>query len=371
MKHKKTHIILTAGGTGGHILPAIAVADAFKSLLGNQVELFFVGAEGKMEMNIVPQKGYEIVGLPIVGLQRRMTLKNLLFPIKWMKSIRKAKEIIRSFQPDAVIGFGGYASAPVLRAAQTYNIPTFIQEQNAFPGMVNRWLAKKTKHVFLAYPNMEHFFSPEKIKITGNPVRDVFFDLPISQIAAKEKFGLDKEQPLVFVMGGSQGARSINLAIKENIGYFIQQNVSLIWQTGKWFIEEAKALIQEKEAEHLIKPMVFIDDIHEAFAAADIVVSRAGAISIAELSAAKKPSIFVPLPIAAEDHQTKNAAQLVQAQAALMVDDKQASTKLITMVDELLKDPTKRKALSEHMETFAKQDAAYLIAQTVIKTLAV
>ncbi len=369
MKNKKVHIILTAGGTGGHILPAVAVANALEAILGDQIEILFVGAEGKMEMNIVPEKGYKIIGLPIIGLQRRLTAKNLQFPIKLLKSIRKAKKIIKSFQPDAVIGFGGYASAPVLRAAQKRNIPTFIQEQNAFPGMVNRWLAKKTTNVFSAYENMETFFPAEKIIVTGNPIRKVFFDIPISQTAAKEKFALDRERPLIFVMGGSQGARSINHAIRENIDYFINNNISLIWQTGKWFIDEAKTLIKEKNADHLMKPTVFINDIHEAFAAADIVVSRAGAISIAELSAAQKPSIFVPLPIAAEDHQTKNAQQLVQADAAFMVEDKKVSSELITIIEQLLNNPIEMKGLSDKIKTFAKPNAATIIAQTILKQI--
>ncbi len=365
-RNKNIRLLFSAGGTGGHILPAVAVADAIKKQWPD-TDIKFVGAEGRMEMEKVPARGYEIEGLPIMGIQRSLTTKNLSFPGKLLKSLLKAKRIIKQFEPHAAVGFGGYASGPVLKTAQWKNIPTFIQEQNSYPGITNRWLAKKAKAIFVAYTGMETYFPKSKIIISGNPIRGEFFRMPEESAPSKEKYGFDKEKPVLFFMGGSQGARSINHAIAKNIDYFSDSHSQIIWQTGKYFIEEAKKLIDAKNLQEQIKPFVFIDDIHEAFAAADIVIARAGAISIAELSAAGKACIFVPLPTAAEDHQRKNALKLSENNAALMIEDSQAEKELPSKIAGLLENKEALDKMSEKIKSFAYPEASEKIANEIMR----
>jgi len=367
-RSKNVKLLFSAGGTGGHILPAIAVADAIRKNWPD-TEIRFVGAEGRMEMQKIPARGYEITGLPVMGIQRSLTLKNLSFPVKLIKSLLKARKSLNDFKPNAAVGFGGYASGPVLKIAQWKKIPTFIQEQNSFPGITNRWLAKKTKTIFTAYDGMEAYFPKEKIFISGNPIRSEFFDMPKETSISKEAFGFDAKKPVLFFMGGSQGARSINKAVAENIDYFSTNHIQIIWQTGKHFVKEASQLIKDKNAENQIKPFVFIDDIHNAFAAADIVIARAGAISIAELSAAGKACIFVPLPTAAEDHQRKNALKLATSHAAIMIEDAEVSRKLANEVDALLSDKERMQQMSSRIQAFAYPDASEKIAKEIMKNL--
>lgn len=365
-KHKK--LLFCAGGTGGHINPAIAVADEIKKQWP-KTEIHFVGAQGKMEMEKVPAQGYSISGLPVMGFQRRLTLKNLSFPIKLLKSMIAARRIVSTFEPDAAVGFGGYASGPILRVAQAKNIPTYIQEQNAFPGVTNKLLGKKAKKIFTAYENMESFFPKEHITVSGNPVRKVFFQKAPEKSILTKKYGFDSNLPVVFFMGGSQGARSINHALRDNIEFLKATNAQIIWQTGKFFIDEAKKLIEENNLSEKLKPFVFIDDIHHTIALADIVVSRAGALAIAELSAIGKACIFIPLPSAAEDHQRKNALALVEKDAAEMIEDKDLKKLLPEKLKQLLSDHPRCKLMAEKIKAFAHPEATQLIANHIMHDL--
>jgi UDP-N-acetylglucosamine--N-acetylmuramyl-(pentapeptide) pyrophosphoryl-undecaprenol N-acetylglucosamine transferase len=323
-------IIIAGGGTGGHIFPAVAIANALKKI-DPAIEILFVGANGKMEMEKVPQAGYTIRGIDIAGFNRSSLIKNISLPFKIVKSFIQVSGIVKSFQPDAVIGVGGYSTFPVLRYAQSKGIPTFIHESNSFAGKANIMLGKKAEKVFVASDGMEKFFPAKKIMITGNPVRKNIAASKISREEGMHFFGLDPAKKTILVTGGSLGARTINETIAASINEITDNGLQLIWQTGKPFAAEAKRL---SEGRIDIWTNDFITQMEYAFAAADIVVSRSGAMAIAELCIVKKPVIFVPYPFAAEDHQTVNAKQLVDKHAAIMVSDKEAKQKLIsTLID--------------------------------------
>lgn len=300
-------VIISGGGTGGHIFPAIAIATAVKKLEPD-AEILFVGALGKMEMEKVPAAGFEIVGLPVAGFHRKLTLRNLSFPFKLLASMLKARKVVKDFQPDVAVGVGGYASGPVLRVASMSGIPSLLQEQNSFPGVTNRILALKAERICVAYDNMERFFPAEKINMTGNPVRDGLLT-EISKEAAAEFWGLDPNKKTILVIGGSLGARSVNNGISATVDQ-LDADVQLLWQTGKLYLEEMESKLDPKLKDR-VKVMDFIARMDMAFAMADVVVSRAGASSISELALLGKPSIFVPSPNVSEDHQTKNAQALV------------------------------------------------------------
>ena len=357
-------VVIAGGGTGGHIFPAVAIGHALQRLRPG-TELLFVGANGKMEMEKVPQEGFKIVGLDIAGFNRSNLLKNLSLPFKMWKSRRKANEVIRDFQPDAVVGVGGFASFPMLYAAQGKGIPTLIQEQNSFAGKSNKILGKKAKAICVAYEGMEKFFPKEKIMITGNPVRATIAHAKVSREEGVAAFGLDNSKKTILVVGGSLGAKTINEAIAKGLEEIAGWNVQLIWQTGKLFIEEAKAA-----AARLGKGIVvqdFIRNMEYAYAAADIVVSRAGALASAELCIAGKPVIFVPYPYAAEDHQTSNAMALVKHDAAMMVKDSDAAAALIPQLKVLVADEAKQQLLADNIVKLGIKDADERIANKVIE----
>lgn len=363
MKHR--NIIISGGGTGGHIFPAIAIANAIKKRFAN-VDILFVGAKGKMEMDKVPEAGYPIKGLWISGLQRRLTIKNLMFPFKLISSLLKARSIIKNFKPDVVIGVGGYASGPTLKMANRQNIATLIQEQNSFPGITNRLLAKKVNRICVAYDHLDKYFPADKIVLTGNPVREEVVQIDGKRDKAFDFFGLKSGKKTVLVVGGSQGAVSINRSIAANIDVFEKDDVQLIWQTGKFYHKEASDLIGEFSD---VKVHEFIKQMDLAYAAADLVISRAGAIAISELSLVKKPVIFIPLPSAAEDHQSKNAKALVDKNAAFIIKDNEAEIELPKLLESLINDDEKLKELSKNISAFASPNATELIVDEIEKLI--
>lgn len=358
-------IIISGGGTGGHIYPAIAIANELKAI-DPATEILFVGAEGKMEMEKVPRAGYTIVGLPVVGIKRELTLDNLAFPVKLGRSLLRARQIIRDFKPDAAVGVGGYASGPLLLAASLKGIPTLIQEQNSYAGLTNKVLARWAKRICVAYPGMDAFFPAEKIKLTGNPVRsDIQF--AGQQIeTGRTLFGLSTTRPTLLIIGGSQGARTLNESIEAGLTRFVDAGIQVIWQTGPAFIERARTAVAATGSP-LIKPYDFIYDMDKAYAVADAVVSRAGALSVSELCLVGRPAILVPLPTAAEDHQTSNAMSLVNHNAALLINDRNARDELVTAALNLLNNPAQQQQLSQQIKTLAKPNAARDIAEEVIK----
>ncbi|HPT13213.1 MAG TPA: undecaprenyldiphospho-muramoylpentapeptide beta-N-acetylglucosaminyltransferase [Bacteroidales bacterium] len=357
-------VILSGGGTGGHIFPAVAIANAIKAAIPD-VEIMFVGAKGRMEMEKVPAAGYPIKGLWISGLQRRLTLDNLSFPIKMIYSFLKAGSIIRQFKPDVAIGTGGYASWPTLSAAASRGIPTFIQEQNSFPGITNKKLAKKAHLIFVAYEGMEKYFQESKIRLVGNPIRQDIAMNKITRNNACEFFGLDPAKKTVLIIGGSLGALTINQSIRESLQLFAENGLQVLWQTGKSYSGlAADAILADSDARQVTMP--FIARMDMAYAAADLVVSRAGAIAISEICAVGKPCILVPSPNVAEDHQTKNAMALAGKNAALMVADKDAIHELGAKVIELADDENLQNMLRENILKMAYQDAASTIASEVI-----
>jgi len=362
VNHKR--VIISGGGTGGHIYPAIAIANALQAE-DPSIEVLFVGAEGKMEMEKVPKAGYKIIGLPIVGINRQHLAKNLLFPFKLFKSFYKAVQIINDFKPDLAIGVGGYASGPLLIAASLKNIPFFIQEQNSFAGITNKFLAKKARKIFVAYPNMEKFFPKERIQLLGNPVRKDLIDSAVKKSAAQEHFHLNPNLPCLLVIGGSQGARSINRAIAGSFGKLAASNIQLIWQTGVPFEKEAKELAATyPQCKSYVSAFIYEMDL--AYAAADLVCSRAGALSVSEICLAGKPSILIPFPAAAEDHQTENAKSLVRQHAAVLITDAEASQKMVDEALKLLQQPKALKQLGDAAKKLGKPHAASEIAQQIL-----
>ena len=358
-------VIIAGGGTGGHIFPAIAIANALKKK-DESIEILFVGAKGKMEMEKVPHAGYKIEGLDIAGFDRSSLIKNIGLPYKIIKSLIQARMIMNEFKPDLVIGVGGYASFPMLSLAQQKKIPTVIQEQNSFAGKTNMLLAKRAKKICVAYEGMEKFFPKEKIIITGNPVRSAISHSAITKSQGQKYFELDERIKTVLVVGGSLGAKSINVAIEKHLDDLLNAGLQLIWQTGKPFAVKAKERADGKKGVWVNQ---FIEQMEYAYAAADVVISRAGAIAIAELCVMKKPVLFVPFPFAAEDHQTENAMSLVNKNAAMMVKDSEAIDKIVPMIIELAKDENKQEGLKNNISQLAITNADEKIADEIIKSL--
>jgi UDP-N-acetylglucosamine--N-acetylmuramyl-(pentapeptide) pyrophosphoryl-undecaprenol N-acetylglucosamine transferase len=355
-------IIIAGGGTGGHIFPAIAIANAIKQLQPD-ADILFVGAEGKMEMEKVPQAGYPIKGLTIAGFNRSSLIKNIGLPLKVIKSFFQVRTIIKQFKPTAVIGVGGYSSFPVLRVAQSNGIPTFIHESNSFAGKANMMLGKKATKIFVATDGMEQFFPANKIVVTGNPVRASIAHSKVTQAEALLFFGLQSNIKTVLVVGGSLGAKSINDAIANHIETFAEQGLQLIWQTGKTNAAYYKALANGKSNVWVSE---FITQMEMGYAAADIVISRAGAMAVTELCVAGKPSIFVPYPFAAEDHQTANAMALVNKKAALLVKDSDVNEALINAVLELSKNELSQQVLQQNISALAIKNADEIIAKQIL-----
>ncbi|MBO6026894.1 MAG: undecaprenyldiphospho-muramoylpentapeptide beta-N-acetylglucosaminyltransferase [Bacteroidales bacterium] len=355
--------VISGGGTGGHIFPAIAIADALKRRFP-EAEILFIGAKGRMEMERVPKAGYPIEGLWISGFTK--SASSLLLPLKIFNSLNKAARILKKFQPDAVIGVGGFASGPTLKAANALHIPTIIQEQNSYPGKTNRNVGKKAKAICVAYNGLEQWFPKEKIHFTGNPLRGNI-NGNCDRVEAANYFGIKADKPVVLLVGGSQGALGINKGISAQLHLFKDSEMQLIWQTGKFYHEQAVNEIKEQGLEDKVKPVIFIDRMDLAYSVADVVISRAGAMSISELALVQKPVIFVPLPTAAEDHQTKNAKQLVDAGAALMVKNSETETKLVPALQELLNDQNKQNEMKANIAQFARPNAADDIVEIILK----
>lgn len=366
MKNDNLRIIVSGGGTGGHIFPAISIANAIKEQHPD-AEILFVGALGRMEMQRVPAAGYRIIGLPVAGFDRRHLLKNISVLVKLFRSQRMAKKIIRDFKPHAAVGVGGYASGPTLKMAGQMGIPTLIQEQNSYAGVTNKLLARNAKKICVAYEGMERFFDKDKIILTGNPVRQSLLDGKVSKDEAVRSFGLDPKKKTILVVGGSLGARTINNCVMQNLNKIRQSGVQFIWQTGKIYIEEAKAAVKESGEMPMLHTTDFISDMTAAYSAADLVISRAGAGSISEFCLLGKPVILVPSPNVAEDHQTKNALALVNREAALYIKDSEAGEKLIDTAIRTVKEPDTLKKLSTNITKLAFKDSANVIANEVCK----
>ena len=358
-------ILIAGGGTGGHIFPALAIAGAIKKLEPSAA-ILFVGAKGKMEMEKVPQAGYSIVGLDIVGFDRSSLTKNVALPFKLLKSFWQVRNLIRAFCPDAVVGVGGYSSFPVLRYAQVKGIPTFLHESNAYAGKSNQLLAKRAKTIFTGVPGLARFFSSQKIFFTGNPVRaSICGELP-DRATARAFFGQSAHQPVLLIMGGSLGARSINQAIDEGFEQLQRNGIQLIWQTGKAYAAQAAMRVAGSKGCYTAD---FIEQMEMAYAAADVVIARAGAMTVAELAVVAKPVLFVPFPLAAEDHQRVNAEQLVRQQAALLIADAEARDALVPAAISLCLDAERQQALSRAIASFAVRDAAHKVATELIRQL--
>lgn len=358
-------IIIAGGGTGGHIFPAIAIANALKKI-DTSIEILFVGANGKMEMEKVPQAGYKIEGIDIAGFNRSSLIKNFSLPFKLVKSFFQVRSIVKNFQPDAAIGVGGYSSFPVLRVCQVKRIPTFIHESNSFAGRSNILLGKNATKIFVATDGMEKFFPKEKIMITGNPVRAAISKSTVTRSEGIKFFSLDETKKTVFAVGGSLGARSINEAVDKHLEELLHAGLQLIWQTGKPYAAKAKERTKNRSS---VWVNDFITQMEYAYAAADIVISRAGAMSIAELCVVSKPVLFVPYPFAAEDHQTVNAKNLVEKNAAMMVKDNEAVDKVVPMIIELSKDEKRQNELKKNISRLAVTNADETIAKEILKSI--
>lgn len=361
---KNPRFILSGGGTGGHIYPAIAIANELK-LRFPEAEFLFVGAQDKMEMQKVPQAGYKIKGLWIAGLQRKLTLDNTMFPVKLISSLLRARSIIREFKPDVAIGTGGFASGPLLQVAGFAGIPTLIQEQNSYPGITNKMLSKKAAKICVAYENLERFFPKSKLVLTGNPVRQDLIDLKGKRREALGYFNLDAQKKTVLVLGGSLGARRVNQLIAKELVNFAAQNVQVIWQCGKLYYDEYKHFA---ESEH-VQVMAFIDRMDLVYAAADIVISRAGASSVSELCLVGKPVIFIPSPNVAEDHQTKNAKAIVDKDGAILLREVELDTQFQPTFSNLLQDENLQQKLGDNIGKLAKENATREIAEEIVKLI--
>lgn len=356
----KKKVLISGGGTGGHVFPAIAIANAVKAIRPD-TEFLFVGAHGKIEMTKVPEAGYPIKGLWISGFARKLTLKNLLFPFKLLHSLIKAFFIVRKFKPDVAVGVGGYASGPTLQVANWLAVPSLIQEANSYPGITNKLLGSKADVICVAYDKMDRFFDAEKIHITGNPIRKSILEINVSRDEAAAYFGLNPDKPIIFITGGSGGARAINDGIKTGLDKIKESDVQLIWQTGRVYLEEYK-----KYESNEIKVLDFIKRMDCAYSAADIIISRAGG-TIAELCIIGKPAILLPSANVTEDHQTKNVLALSDKDAAILVKDTDANESLVNVALELLKDDTKKQSLSKNIKALAKPESAENIAIEVLK----
>ena len=359
-------IIISGGGTGGHIFPAVSIANAIKEQLPD-TEILFVGAEGRMEMHRVPAAGYQIKGLPVAGFDRKNLLKNIPVLIKLFKSQRMARKIVKDFRPHAAVGVGGYASGPTLKVAGSMGIPTLLQEQNSYAGVTNKLLAKQAKKICVAYDGMERFFDKDKIILTGNPVRQGLRNHEVTREDAIRSFNLDPNKKTILILGGSLGARTINQCLMINLDKVKASGVQFIWQTGKIYIEEARAAVAKAGELPMLHVTDFISDMASAYSAADLVISRAGAGSISEFCLLQKPVILVPSPNVAEDHQTKNALALVNKNAALYVKDVEAKELLLDKAIEAVGQPQLLKNLSKNIAELAFTDSANVIAKEVIK----
>ncbi|MFV9551910.1 undecaprenyldiphospho-muramoylpentapeptide beta-N-acetylglucosaminyltransferase [Algibacter sp. PT7-4] len=357
-------IILSGGGTGGHIYPAIAIANELKSRYPD-AQFLFVGAKDRMEMEKVPQAGYEIMGLWISGIQRKLTFKNLSFPFKVLHSLWNARKIIKSFKPDVAIGTGGFASGPLLQVAASNKIPTLIQEQNSYPGITNKLLSKKAKKICVAYDGLERFFPKEKIIKTGNPVRQGLFNVDTKIVEAKNFFDLKHGKQTLLIIGGSLGARRINQLIEAKLDFFDTQNIQVIWQCGKLYYQQYKIYNNTKN----VQVYEFLNNMDYAYAAADIVISRAGASSVSELCIVGKPVVFIPSPNVAENHQTKNAMSIVKENAAIMIKEEDLDADFENNFSQLLNAPEKQKILSENIKKLALINATKDIADQVEELL--
>mgnify|MGYP001384105215 CR=1 FL=1 len=358
-------VIISGGGTGGHIFPAVAIANALKKI-DPGTEILFVGANGRMEMEKVPAAGYKIIGLDIQGFQRSSILKNVLLPYKLLKSVMRARSIIKDFKPDAAVGVGGYASGPLLYAASQLKIPYLIQEQNSFAGITNKILGKDAELICVAFKGMEKFFPAEKIRITGNPIRKEAVDIENKRFAAAELLSLSPHKKTILLTGGSLGSGTLNKSMYSGLDKILAADVQLIWQTGKYYYQSVMEQMKGKEHPN-IKVLEFLHRMDLAYAAADLVISRAGAGTIAELCAVKKPVILVPSPNVAEDHQTKNAIALVENDAAIMVGDAMAELELIDIALLLIDNKDKCKSLSDNIGKMALPDADEVIAREVLR----
>jgi UDP-N-acetylglucosamine--N-acetylmuramyl-(pentapeptide) pyrophosphoryl-undecaprenol N-acetylglucosamine transferase len=355
--------ILSGGGTGGHIYPAIAIANELKSRFPD-ADILFVGAQDKMEMQKVPQAGYPIKGLWIAGLQRRLTFDNALFPIKLLSSLLKSRQIIKQFQPDVVIGTGGFASGPLLQMANSAGIPTVIQEQNSFPGITNKLLSKKANAICVAYENLERFFPKDKMVLTGNPVRQDLMTIEGKRAEGVAHFNLDPNKKTILVLGGSLGARRVNQLIEKELEFFEKQNVQLLWQCGKLYFEEYQKY-QSKD----VQVMAFIERMDLVYAAADIVISRAGASSVSELCIVGKPVVFIPSPNVAEDHQTKNAKSIADKNGAILIRESELDATFESTFSDLIGNENKQHELSQNIKSLALPNATKAIVEEIIKLI--
>ncbi|BAO76166.1 undecaprenyldiphospho-muramoylpentapeptide beta-N-acetylglucosaminyltransferase [Winogradskyella sp. PG-2] len=356
--------ILSGGGTGGHIYPAVAIADELKSRYPD-AEFLFVGASDRMEMDKVPQAGYKIEGLWISGIQRKLTLKNLMFPFKLITSLLRSRKIIETFSPNAVIGTGGFASGPLLKVATSKKIPSLIQEQNSYPGITNKLLSKKVNTICVAYEGLEKFFPKAKLRLTGNPIRKDLLEVKSKHIEGKDAFTLIHSKHTLLVLGGSLGARRINQLVESNLEYFEAKNVQLIWQCGKLYYDQYKSYNTRK----YVQVHAFLNNMDMAYAAADIIISRAGAISVSELCIVGKPTIFIPSPNVAEDHQTKNAKAIADKNAALLIKEKELESEFRNQFSDLISDENRRVELSKNIEALALVNATNDIVDEVEKLL--
>ncbi len=361
---KGLKFILSGGGTGGHIYPAIAIANELSNRYPD-ASFLFVGAKDRMEMQKVPQAGYEIMGLWISGIQRKLTLSNLLFPFKLLSSLWKSRKIIKKFNPDVVIGTGGFASGPLLKVAGSKNIPTVLQEQNSFPGITNKWLAKEAHKICVAYDDMSRFFPKDKIIKTGNPVRQDLLKIKGKREEALKKYNLDQDKKTVLILGGSLGARRINQLIEKELDFFASQKVQVIWQCGKLYYSE----YQKYDDKEGVQVHQFLDTMDLAYAAADIIISRAGASSVSELCIVAKPVLFIPSPNVAEDHQTKNAKAIVDQGGARMLKEKELETSFENTFSEMLTSEQIQKELSKNIEKLALPNATADIVDEIEKLI--
>lgn len=360
----KYKFILSGGGTGGHIYPAIAIANELKSRFPD-AEFLFVGAQDKMEMQKVPQSGYVIEGLWIAGLQRKLTLQNAMFPLKLVNSLWKSRKIIKKFKPDVVIGTGGFASGPLLQVANSLNIPTVIQEQNSYPGITNKLLSKKANAICVAYENLERFFPKDKIVFTGNPVRQDILDIDSKRSEALSYFNLDENKKTLLIIGGSLGSRRINQLIAKEIDFLRNNNLQIFWQCGNLYMTDYKHFSETEN----VQVISFIDRMDLIYAAADFVISRAGASSVSELCLVGKPTIFIPSPNVAEDHQTKNAKAIVDKNGALLIKESELDEKFESVFNKLIHDVNLQKSLSENMKKLAKPNATKDIVEQIVKLI--
>lgn len=364
MTRKKPHILISGGGTGGHIFPALSIANALKRRL--DAEILFVGAENRMEMERVPAEGYPIKGLPVAGFDRKRLWRNVSVLLRLRKSLRMADKIVREFKPEIAIGVGGYCSGPTLKAAQKAGIPTLIQEQNSYAGVTNKLLAAKAKAICVAYPDMERFFPAESLVMTGNPVRRDLIDHAPDTATARRSFGLNQERPTLLVIGGSLGALTLNESMEQGIRRLAEQGIQVIWQTGKNFGDRGLTAVQGLKGVVVTK---FITDMAAAYAAADLVVSRAGAGSISELELLSKPCILVPSPNVAEDHQTKNARALADHNAAVLVPDSEARERLVDTAMALITDKKRLADMAANIKKLALPDSDEKIVDEVVKII--